>query len=207
MAPVVVPVPRTDAADRARPPIGPDDAADAIAIAIVARIAVERRGNVDASMEVAPLMEVGPVVRVAIPDIAAAIEARSYTIAPAAEHGTCAVAATMDREPAAPESAAVKGTATAVKSTTAETTTVKSAAAESTAATAAKAAAVPSAAAVTNLGRQAIACMFRHWSRTGARKRERFGALRRCGCECENRRSRNAQTADEAAPGIGYRHG
>jgi poly-gamma-glutamate capsule biosynthesis protein CapA/YwtB (metallophosphatase superfamily) len=112
----------------------------------------------------------------------------------------------MDREPAAPECAAVKGTATAVKSTTAETTTVKSAAAESTAATAAKAAAVPSAA-VTNLGRQAIACMFRHWSRTGARKRERFGALRRCGCECENRRSRNAQTADEAAPGIGYRHG
>jgi hypothetical protein len=96
-------------------------------------------------MEVAPRMEVGPVVRMAIPDVAAPMEARRY-----------AKAAAMDREPAAPESATMKGTATAVKSAAAEATSVKSAAAEAAAATTE----AGGTAAVTNLGRQTVRCVF-----------------------------------------------
>lgn len=206
MVPEMMPVPRTDTADRARPPIGPDHAADAMPITVMARIAVERRSNVDAPVEVTPVMEIGPVVRVTISDIATAIEAGSDAIATAAKYGTCAVAAAMHREPAASESAAVKGTATAMKSTAPETTAVKSTAAETTTAATAESAAVP-ASTVTNFGRQTVGCMFRRRSRSRTRKRERFGALRRCRRECKYRRSRNAQTADEAAPGIRYRHG
>lgn len=173
MAPVMMPVPRTDAADRARPPMGPDHAADAMPITVIARIPVIGRREIGASMEVAPLMEVRPVIRVAISDIATAIEARSCSIATAAEHGTAA----MDRKPAAPEAAAVKGTATTVESATSESATMKSAAAETTTAATSESAAVP-AAAVTNLGRQTVSCMFRRRSRSRTSKRERFGPLR-----------------------------
>jgi hypothetical protein len=55
--------------------------------------------------------------------------------------------------------------------------------------------------------RKTIGCIFDGWSRAGTRERQRLGALMRCRRERNQRRSRNAQTADKTASGIGYRHG
>src|SRR6476660_7822145 len=98
----VVPMPRTIAADLARPVIGPDDAAVAVPVAvIIAGIRIIAR-RVEAAVEVMPVMEVRPVIDVA----------HSVAHAAAAEHGRGAKAATMDRNTTASEPSAMeRGTA------------------------------------------------------------------------------------------------
>src|SRR6185436_9921306 len=88
----VVPMPRTIAADLARPVIGPDHAAVAMPVAMVIRVSVITR-RVEPAMEMMPVVEVRPVIDVAI----------SVAHAAAVEHGRSAKAATMDRNATASE--------------------------------------------------------------------------------------------------------
>ena len=112
---VAVAPPGTISADLARPIIGPDHAAVAMPVAIVSRIAVIGRRNIEASMEVTPVMEEGPVVGVTVSvAITAAIDTgRTKTATP--KDGRCAEAAPVDRHPTAPEPAAAKRRAAASK--------------------------------------------------------------------------------------------
>jgi hypothetical protein len=106
-------------------------------------------------MEVTPVViEMGPVVGVAVTvAIAAAMKDARRTKTAAAEHGRGAKAATMDRNATASEPATMKrGTAAS------ETSAVKSAAAETTASTTPAEAATT--AAMLNLGRETIGCVF-----------------------------------------------
>jgi len=157
---VAVAPPGTIFADLARPIIGPDHAAVAMPVAIVCRIAVIGRRNIEASMEVAPVMEEGPVVGVTVSvAITAAIDT-GCTKTATPKDGRCAEAAPVDRHPTAPEPAAAKRRAAASKS----------AASKATASAAAKNAATTATAAVPDFGRQPIGCVLRSRSRAGTCK-------------------------------------
>jgi hypothetical protein len=172
--------PGTEFADLARPVMGPDYAAVAIPVAIVARIAVIGRRVIDAPMEVTPVViEMGPVIRVTISvAITAATVDRRCAKTATAENVSSAKTAAVDCETAAPESAAVKCRAaaaeTAMAAASAETAT---AAASKASAATAKAAATMATATVPNFGRQPIGNVFRSRSRAGTCKRQRLSAL------------------------------
>jgi len=106
-------------------------------------------------MEVAPVMEEGPVVGVTVSvAITAAIDT-GCTKTATPKDGRCAEAAPVDRHPTAPEPAAAKRRAAASKAT---------------ASTAAKTAATTATAAVPDFGRQPIGCVLRSRSRAGTCK-------------------------------------
>src|SRR3954469_5892461 len=96
MAPVVT-IPRTIAADLARPVIGPDHAAVAVPVAMVIRVSVIAR-RVESPVKMMPVVEVRPVIDVAI----------SVAHAAATEDRRGAKAAAMDRNAATSEPAAMK---------------------------------------------------------------------------------------------------
>ena len=122
-------------------------------VAIVCRIAVIGRRNIEASMEVTPVMEEGPVVGVTVSvAITAAIDT-GCTKTATPKDGRCAEAAPVYRHPTAPEPAAVKP-----------------AASKATASTAAKTAATTTTATVPDFGRQPIGCVLRSRSRAGTCK-------------------------------------
>ena len=116
-------------------------------VAIVSRIAVVGRRNIEASMEVTPVMEEGPVVGVTVSvAITAAIEHGLHENRHPERRAHRAETATVDRHPTAPEPAAAKRRAAASKSAA-----VKPATAKATASTAAKPAATTATAAVPGL--------------------------------------------------------
>ena len=105
-------------------------------------------------MEVTPVVvEMGPMIGVAVcVAIAAAMEdGRGAKAATMDRNATASEPTTVERRTAAPEAAAMNPAA-------AEATAVKSAAAKATASTATKTAAAV--AAMLNLGRQSIGCVF-----------------------------------------------
>ena len=175
--------PGTEFADLARPVMGPDYAAVAIPVAIVARIAVIGRRVIDAPMEVTPVVvEVRPVKRVtvSVAMTAATVDRRCAKTA-AAENVSSAKTAAVDCHPTASEAAAVERRAAATETTAVKPAASKAAAstaAETTTTTAAaKTAATMATATVPNFGRQPIGCVFRSRSRAGTCKRQRLSAL------------------------------
>ena len=134
-------------------------------VAIVSRIAVVGRRNIEASMEVTPVMEEGLVVGVTVSvAITAAIDT-GCTKTATPKDGRSAKTSTVDRHPTAPEPAAAKRRAAASKSAA-----VKPATSKATASTAAKPAATTATATVPDFGRQPIGCVFRNRSRAGTCK-------------------------------------
>ena len=174
--------PGTEFADLARPVMGPDYAAVAIPVAIVARIAVIGRRVIDAPMEVTPVVvEVRPVKRVtvSVAMTAATVDRRCAKTA-AAENVSSAKTAAVDCRPTASEAAAVERRAAATETTAVKPAASKAAAstaAETTTTAAAKTAATMATATVPNFGRQPIGCVFRSRSRAGTCKRQRLSAL------------------------------
>ena len=158
----VVPIPGAIPADLSRPVVGPDHAAIAVPVAIIVRISVVGRRVIEAPMEVMPVDEVRPVIRVAI----------SVTITAAAKDGRRTKTATPEggcaAKAAAVEPGAAASEAATVKSTTSET---------SAATTAAKATATMATATVPDFRRQPVGCVFRRRCRAGTCKRDGLSAL------------------------------